>query len=68
VIVDLDSIVHIGKESNELEETEALGASEDSYVEYVADADSERKMQIPKKTIRIMKPFGELGRVPLRIP
>jgi len=32
--ITVDSITHIGKESNELEETEILGLNEKSYVEY----------------------------------
>jgi hypothetical protein len=33
--VTVESITHIGKESNELEKTEILGLNEKSYVEYV---------------------------------
>jgi len=32
--VRLKSVVHIGKEANELEETEILGLDEESYVHY----------------------------------
>ncbi len=34
----VNKIVHIGKEANELEETEVLGVNEDSYVEYGAES------------------------------
>lgn len=33
-VIDSDSITHIGKESNELEETETLGADEETYIKY----------------------------------
>jgi hypothetical protein len=35
--VKVDSIVHIGKETNELEETEILGLDDDAYVQYLPD-------------------------------
>ncbi len=36
LLVGAKGIKYIGKESNELEETEVLGVLEDSYVEYKA--------------------------------
>lgn len=31
----VDKIIHIGKETNELEETEILGVNSDSYVKWI---------------------------------
>ena len=33
--IHLKSVVHIGKEANELEETEVLGLDEETYVQYL---------------------------------
>jgi hypothetical protein len=35
--IRLKSVVHIGKEANELEETETLGLDEDAYIHYAID-------------------------------
>jgi hypothetical protein len=35
VVIDEDSIRYIGKETNDLEESETVGVSEDNYIEYV---------------------------------
>lgn len=54
--VRITSIVHIGKESNGLDESELLGLDEDSYVEY-SDVDSlERKFRELAPKILELKP------------
>jgi hypothetical protein len=42
--IHLKSVVHIGKEANELEETETLGLDEEAYVHYVTATDQARDL------------------------